>query len=202
MATLLCISTVGSCISEELLYTQSTRASVPSSYLGPPTPLPASESVCPLGPKGGRSNTPMQVRDPIPTTGKKAWHSGYSVLNPKFSLCCKDYSGQLAEGNSAFQRRSLLSCLVNRINGQKHVIFGLWLPSVNVLPVNTVTLLLFFCTVRRTVLNICQKMPKNMEKIFNKKNFHYFFWTPLGRRVSIKIHFFLKVQFYKLSAVW
>jgi len=22
-------------------------------------------------------------------------------------------------------------------------------------------------------------------KIFNKKNFHYFFWTPLGSRVSI-----------------
>jgi hypothetical protein len=31
-----------------------------------------------------------------------------------------------------------------------------------------------------------------MEKIFNQKNFQYFFWTPLGSRVDIKIHFFCK----------
>jgi hypothetical protein len=28
-----------------------------------------------------------------------------------------------------------------------------------------------------------------MGKICNQKNFHYFFWTPLGSRVSIKINF-------------
>jgi hypothetical protein len=31
-----------------------------------------------------------------------------------------------------------------------------------------------------------------MEKIFNQKSFHYFFWTPLGSRVSIWINFFLQ----------
>ncbi len=35
----------------------------------------------------------------------------------------------------------------------------------------------------------------------NKKSFHYFFWTSLGSRVSIKINFFRQVHF-KLSAVW
>ncbi len=38
----------------------------------------------PLGPKEGRSNTPMRLRgwgDPIRTTGKKAWHSVYSVTS-------------------------------------------------------------------------------------------------------------------------
>jgi hypothetical protein len=39
-----------------------------------------------------------------------------------------------------------------------------------------------------------------MEKIFNKKIFYDFFWTPLGSRVSIYIVFF-QVHF-KLSAVW
>jgi hypothetical protein len=29
-----------------------------------------------------------------------------------------------------------------------------------------------------------------MEKVFNLKNFPYFFWTPLGSRVRIKITFF------------
>jgi hypothetical protein len=29
-----------------------------------------------------------------------------------------------------------------------------------------------------------------MEKVFNLKNFPYFFWTPLGSRVRIKINFF------------
>jgi hypothetical protein len=37
------------------------------------------------------------------------------------------------------------------------------------------------------------------EKIFNQKRFHYFFWTPLGSRVSIMINFFLQVHF-KLPA--
>jgi hypothetical protein len=31
-----------------------------------------------------------------------------------------------------------------------------------------------------------------MEKVFNQKNFHYFFWTHLGSRVSIKKIFFFK----------
>jgi hypothetical protein len=39
-----------------------------------------------------------------------------------------------------------------------------------------------------------------MEKIFNQKNFHYFFSIPLGSRVSIKRNFFLQVHF-KLLAV-
>ncbi len=34
-----------------------------------------------------------------------------------------------------------------------------------------------------------------MKKKFNQKNFHYFFWTPLGSRVSIKINFFFKFIF-------
>jgi hypothetical protein len=33
-----------------------------------------------------------------------------------------------------------------------------------------------------------------MEKIFNQKKLHYFFWTPLGSRVSIKISFLLQVH--------
>jgi hypothetical protein len=56
--------------------------SVPSSALGPPTPSHASECVYPLGPKGGRSNTHLRVRewgDPIRTIGKKALHSVYSL---------------------------------------------------------------------------------------------------------------------------
>ncbi len=32
-----------------------------------------------------------------------------------------------------------------------------------------------------------------IEKIFNQKSFHYFFWTPLGSRVSIYIIFFFKL---------
>ncbi len=55
----------------------------PSSELGTPTPSPVSECVSPLGPKGGRSNTPLQVSglwSPIRTTVKKAWRSVYSVL--------------------------------------------------------------------------------------------------------------------------
>jgi hypothetical protein len=40
--------------------------------------------VCPFPwTQGGRSNTPLRVRrwvDPIRTTGKKGWHSVYSVL--------------------------------------------------------------------------------------------------------------------------
>jgi hypothetical protein len=63
----------------------STRVSVPSWELGPPPPPPqASVSPPCLDPKGGRSNTPLQVRGrgrkPIRTTGKKAWHSVYSVI--------------------------------------------------------------------------------------------------------------------------
>ncbi len=48
---------------------------VPSSELGPAIPSPASEFVSPLGPKGGKSKTPLRVRgwgDPMRTTGKKA----------------------------------------------------------------------------------------------------------------------------------
>jgi hypothetical protein len=48
----------------------------------PPTPSTASECVSLLGPRGERSNTPLRVRgweDPSRTTGKKAWHSVYSV---------------------------------------------------------------------------------------------------------------------------
>jgi hypothetical protein len=29
-----------------------------------------------------------------------------------------------------------------------------------------------------------------MQKIFNHKSFNYLVWTPLGRRVNLKIHFF------------
>jgi hypothetical protein len=32
-----------------------------------------------------------------------------------------------------------------------------------------------------------------MEKILNQKNLQYFFWTPLGSRVCIKINFILKL---------
>ncbi len=38
-------------------------------------------------------------------------------------------------------------------------------------------------------------------KIFNKKSFHLFFWTPLGSRFSTKIKFVLQVHF-KLTVVW
>jgi hypothetical protein len=31
-----------------------------------------------------------------------------------------------------------------------------------------------------------------MEKNLQSEKFHYFFWTPLGSRVSIKINFFLQ----------
>ncbi len=34
--------------------------------------------------------------------------------------------------------------------------------------------------------------PVANRKIFNQKNFHYFFWTPLGSRVSILINFVFK----------
>ncbi len=40
-----------------------------------------------------------------------------------------------------------------------------------------------------------------IEKIFNQKNFNYFVWTPLGRRVNIYINFCLQVHF-KVSAAW
>ena len=40
-----------------------------------------------------------------------------------------------------------------------------------------------------------------MEKIFNQKNFNYFVWTPLGRKVNIYINFSLKVHL-KVSAAW
>ncbi len=40
-----------------------------------------------------------------------------------------------------------------------------------------------------------------MEKIFNQKNFNYFVWTPLGRRVNICINFCLQVHF-EVSAAW
>ncbi len=40
-----------------------------------------------------------------------------------------------------------------------------------------------------------------MAKIFKLKNFNYFFWTPLGSRVSIYINFCLQVQF-KMTAAW
>jgi len=47
------------------------------------TPSPQASLSPPLiGPKGVRSNTPLWVKgwgDPIRTTGKKAWHSVYSV---------------------------------------------------------------------------------------------------------------------------
>jgi hypothetical protein len=40
-----------------------------------------------------------------------------------------------------------------------------------------------------------------MEKIFNQKNFNYFVWTPLCRRVNIYINFCFQVHF-KVSAAW
>ncbi len=40
----------------------------------------------------------------------------------------------------------------------------------------------------------CQWHRWQREKIFNQKSFHYFFWTPLGSRVSIQINFFLQVH--------
>ncbi len=51
--------------------------------IGFPTPYPQASLSPPLiGPKGARSNTLLWVKgwgDPIQTTGKKAWHSVYSV---------------------------------------------------------------------------------------------------------------------------
>ncbi len=38
----------------------------------------------------------------------------------------------------------------------------------------------------------CRWHQWQMEKIFNQKNFHYFFWTPFGSIVSILINFFFK----------
>ncbi len=40
-----------------------------------------------------------------------------------------------------------------------------------------------------------------MEKIFNHKSLNYLVWTPLGRRINLKIHFCLQVHF-KVSAAW
>ncbi len=61
-----------------------------------PIPSPSSKCTCvsPIGPKGGRSNTPLRVRgwgppswgDPIRTTAKKACHSVYYVLPPQYSI--------------------------------------------------------------------------------------------------------------------
>ncbi len=54
--------------------------------IGSPPPSHVSECVSPLAPKRGRSNTPLRVRgvghwrDPIRSTGKKAWHSVFSVV--------------------------------------------------------------------------------------------------------------------------
>ncbi len=42
---------------EDLLYTWSTRVSIPLSELGPPTPSPPSECVSPLGPKEGEQHS-------------------------------------------------------------------------------------------------------------------------------------------------
>jgi hypothetical protein len=55
--------------------------SVPSSELGPPTP-PAHARVCPPWNHRGEEQHSLAgevVGDPIRTTGKKAWHSVYSV---------------------------------------------------------------------------------------------------------------------------
>jgi hypothetical protein len=59
----------------------STRVSVPSSILGSPFPSsPTSECVSPLGPKGGEEQHCLRGwGNSIRTTGKKAWHSVYSV---------------------------------------------------------------------------------------------------------------------------
>ncbi len=43
--------------------------------------------------------------------------------------------------------------------------------------------------------------PVPNKKKFQSVKFYYFFWTPLGSRVSIYIYIFLQVHF-KLSAVW
>jgi hypothetical protein len=40
-----------------------------------------------------------------------------------------------------------------------------------------------------------------MEKIFNKKNFNYFIWSPLGSRGNIYINFCIQVHF-QVSAAW
>jgi hypothetical protein len=65
-------------------YTWSIRVSVPSSESAPPAPSPASECVPPLRTKGVGGNTLLRVRaegagEPNQTTGKKVWHSVYSV---------------------------------------------------------------------------------------------------------------------------
>jgi hypothetical protein len=63
---------------------QSVCLHVPSSELGPSLQASVSPS---LGPKEGRSNTPLQWvvngGDPIRTTGKKGWLSVYSVIELK-----------------------------------------------------------------------------------------------------------------------
>ncbi len=69
---------------EGLLYTLSTRVSVPSSELDPlPPPPPASVSVSPLDLKEWGSNTRLRMRvgDPVSTAGQKAWYSVYSVVD-------------------------------------------------------------------------------------------------------------------------
>ncbi len=48
--------------------------------IGSPIPSSVSECVFPLGPKGGQHSLAGEgERDPIRTTGQKAWHSVYSV---------------------------------------------------------------------------------------------------------------------------
>jgi hypothetical protein len=59
------------------------RMSVLSSELDPPTPSHASECVSRLGFRGGRSNSPLRMRewrDAIQKTGKKVWYFVYSVV--------------------------------------------------------------------------------------------------------------------------
>ncbi len=53
--------------------------SVPSSDLGPFHPSSVSECVSPLGHKGEEQHFLARQGGPIWTTGKKAWHSVYSV---------------------------------------------------------------------------------------------------------------------------
>ncbi len=75
-------------------YTKSIRVSLPSSELGPPTPSPASEIMCPyLCPGGEPHSVARQDRrrwgDPIPTKGQKLW---YLYYNPS-TLCTVQQRG-------------------------------------------------------------------------------------------------------------
>jgi hypothetical protein len=96
--------------------------------------------------------------------------------------------------------------MVGGLKGQCHEIYDFrfctWI-SFSRAPDNTIRAVSnFFKNLRRysqlKVHHQCRSHRWQMEKIFNQIGFHYFFWTPLDSRVSIKINFSFKFIFSSL----